>query len=81
MTAHRLLEAAVASGELGTIQYGYAWMEDTIEVPTEWLKSWPGTAHQLGLGVHYFDLIRWIIKSNPERVYATGLLINCKRSA
>lgn len=73
--AHRLLEAAVASGELGTIQYGYAWMEDTIEVPTEWLKSWAGNSSPAWfLGVHYFDLIRWIIKSNPERVYATGVI-------
>lgn len=72
--AHRGLKEAVQKGKLGIIEYGYAWMEDTIEVPTEWLRSWAAKSSPAWfLGVHYFDLVRWIINSDPKRIYATGV--------
>lgn len=70
---HLELERIVRAGRLGTIQYGYAHMEDRIEVPTEWLRRW---AHRSSpawfLGVHYYDLCRWLVRSEPTAVVATG---------
>jgi len=70
---HEELRAEVQAGKLGDVLYGYAYMEDRIEVPRDW---WPGWASRSSpvwfLGVHMFDLIRWTIGSDPVRVYATG---------
>lgn len=70
---HRRLRDDVRSGRLGKIQYGYAHMEDRIEVPSQWLKRW---AHESSpswfLGVHFYDLVTWILGARPTRVYATG---------
>lgn len=70
---HRNLENAIAGGRLGKILYGYVHMEDRIEVPTEWFPQWaPGSSPAWFLGVHFYDLVRWMLKSNPRRVCATG---------
>jgi predicted dehydrogenase len=70
---HRELEAAVASGKLGGIQYGYAHVEDRIEVPRDWFPNWaPKSSPVWFLGVHMIDLIRWVIKSDGAEVCATG---------
>jgi predicted dehydrogenase len=71
---HRELEELVALGQLGEIEYGYAYMEDRIDVPRDRLAKWaekssPGWF----LGVHMYDLIRWVIKSDGRFVSATGL--------
>jgi predicted dehydrogenase len=63
----------VRQGQLGAMQYGYAWMEDTIEVPRDWFAAWvhrssPGWF----LGVHMYDLLSWIIGDQVVSVYATG---------
>jgi predicted dehydrogenase len=70
---HAELERAVREGELGKIQYGYAYMEDRIEVSRDWFKNWPaGSSPMWFIGVHFIDLIRWVIKSNGKTVFATG---------
>ncbi len=70
---HRNLKKAIQAGVLGQIQYGYAWIEDTIEVPHEWLHSW---AHKSSpswfVGIHYYDLFIWMMGAKARKVYATG---------
>lgn len=70
---HRELAAAVAEGKLGRVEYGFAWMEDRIEVPTEWFPSWaPRSSPVWFLGVHMYDLARWVAGAEPLSVFATG---------
>ena len=70
---HVELERAVREGELGDIQYGYGFMEDRIEVSRDWFKNWPaGSSPFWFIGVHFVDLIYWVIKSKGAKVFATG---------
>ncbi|MBT4485683.1 MAG: Gfo/Idh/MocA family oxidoreductase [Candidatus Latescibacteria bacterium] len=70
---HVELERVIREGELGKIQYGYAYMEDRIEVSRDWFKSWPaGSSPFWFIGVHFVDLIYWVIKSKGDKVFATG---------
>jgi predicted dehydrogenase len=70
---HVELERAVREGQLGKILYGSAYMEDRIEVSRDWFKTWPaGSSPYWFIGVHFVDLIRWMIKSNGVKVFATG---------
>lgn len=70
---HMAIERRVQAGELGEILYGAVHMEDRIEVPTEWFPHWaPNSSPAWFLGVHFYDLVRWIVKSEAKRVYATG---------
>jgi predicted dehydrogenase len=70
---HQAMEARVSAGELGDILYGYVHMEDRIEVPRDWFPHWAASSSPAWfLGVHFYDLVRWIIKSNAKAVYATG---------
>ena len=71
---HAELKRIVESGGIGDIQYGYAWMEDRIEVPTAWLPSWASNSSPAWfVGVHYFDLIRWLVGQDAVAVSATGV--------
>ncbi len=71
---HRELHDMAASGCFGEILYGYAYMEDRIEVPRDWLRKWAAqTTPAWFLGVHLFDLIRWIAGSDAQSVSATGV--------
>ncbi len=70
---HRALERSVRQGKMGQVLYGYAWMEDRIEVPLDWFPHWAsGSSPAWFLGVHFYDLVRWILKSEPVEVYAKG---------
>ncbi len=70
---HQAMESLVKSGELGNVLYGSAYMEDRIEVPSEWFPHWAGNSSPAWfLGVHFYDLVRWIVKSEATSVYATG---------
>ncbi|MFV1967761.1 MAG: Gfo/Idh/MocA family protein, partial [Pirellulaceae bacterium] len=70
---HERVHAAVRNGDLGNILYGYAHMEDRIEVPADWFPHWAGNSSPVWfLGVHFFDLVRWILGCNAKRVFATG---------
>ena len=70
---HSRMRDDVRAGRLGRIQYGAVHMEDKIVVPSQWLKRW---AHESSpswfLGVHFYDLVTWILNDRPVRVYATG---------
>jgi predicted dehydrogenase len=70
---HIELERAIREGNIGKVQYGYAYMEDRIEVSRDWFKAWPkGSSPFWFIGVHFVDLIRWLIKSDGQKVFATG---------
>lgn len=72
--AHIQLKQAIKSGRLGKIQYGYAWMEDKILVPSVWFKNWSQYSSPAWfLGIHFFDLIYWLLDSKPKKIYATGV--------
>lgn len=72
--AHIQLKSAVKSGKLGEIEYGYVCMEDKILVPTVWFKTWAQNSSPAWfIGIHFFDLIYWLLGEKPVRVYATGV--------
>ena len=63
----------VEAGHLGTPYYGYAYMEDNIVVPTERLATWANESSPFWfLGVHQFDLMRWVTGLEAVAVLATG---------
>jgi len=66
---HIKVRMDVMEGLAGKIEYGYAHMEDKIVVPRDWFPGWaPKSSPVWFLGVHMFDLIRWIIGSNGKSV-------------
>lgn len=70
---HQAVERRVREGELGDVLYGSVYMEDRIEVPSEWLPNWASLSSPAWfLGVHFYDLVRWIVKSEAKSVFATG---------
>jgi predicted dehydrogenase len=70
---HAEAAARVAAGAIGEVLYGYAHMEDRLEVPRDWFPAWAGRSSPAWfLGVHFFDLIRWICRREPVSVSATG---------
>ena len=71
---HINLRQAVRSGKLGEIQYGYVCMEDIILVPSVWFKNWAQHSSPAWfIGIHFFDLLYWILGMAPVRVYASGI--------
>lgn len=71
---HIQLKADIKSGRVGKVQYGYAWMEDKIVVPTVWFKNWAQHSSPAWfIGIHFLDLIYWLLESKPKKVYATGI--------
>lgn len=72
--AHIQLRNAISSGKLGEIEYGYVCMEDKILVPSVWFEKWANNSSPAWfIGIHFFDLIYWLLGEKPVRVYATGL--------
>lgn len=71
---HIQLKRDIKSGKLGKIQYGYIWIEDTIIVPSVWFKKWAQYSSPAWfIGIHFYDLIYWLLESKPKKVYATGI--------
>jgi len=71
---HIQLKNDIKANKLGKIQYGYVCMEDTIHVPSVWFKSWAHKSSPVWfIGVHFYDLIYWLMESKPVDVYATGI--------
>lgn len=71
---HIQMKQAIDSGKLGEIEYGYVCMEDKILVPSQWFKSWAHNSSPAWfIGIHFYDLICWLLGENPVRVYATGV--------
>lgn len=72
--AHIQLKNAIKSGKLGEIEYGYVCMEDKLLVPSVWFKNWAECSSPAWfIGIHFFDLIYWLLGEKPVRVYATGV--------
>lgn len=71
---HIALREQVESGKIGRPQYGYAYMEDRLEVPSVWFPNWAASSSPAWfLGSHMIDLFRWVIgRPNATRVFATG---------
>ena len=76
---HVELKRVVDGGGVGDVQYGYAWMEDRIEVPRDWLPGWASSSSPAWfVGVHYYDLIRWVVGLDAVTVSATGVATKLK---
>lgn len=71
---HIEMRESYLEGKFGEIEYGYAWMEDQLFVPTQMLSAWSAYSSPVWfLGVHMYDLVRWIMNNpDPVRVFATG---------
>lgn len=70
---HRAMKQKIDEGALGEIQYGYAHMEDRIEVPRDWFPDWAKASSPAWfLGIHFYDLARWLMGANGRRVWAQG---------
>ena len=70
---HRKLYDMIQQGNLGDIQYGYAWAEEKILMPTNWFRAWAEQSSPAWLvGSHMADLMCWMINKDPETVFATG---------
>jgi len=70
---HLEMERLMREGKLGEVLYGYCHMEDRIEVPRDWFPQWAGkTSPVWFLGVHFYDLVRWVMHSDARSVFARG---------
>ncbi len=71
---HIAIKKDIEEGKIGKIEYGSCYMEDKIVVPRDWFPNWACKSSPVWfLGVHFFDLMRWLIKSDGKRVYAKGV--------
>lgn len=71
---HIQLKEDIKDGKLGKIQYGYVWMEDKICVPSVWFKNWAHNSSPAWfIGIHFYDLLYWLLESKPKKIYATGI--------
>ena len=67
------LHQKVRGGKIGEPYYAYAYMEDKIIVPTQWLKAWAAESTPFWfIGVHKYDLVRWITGREAIAVFAHG---------
>jgi predicted dehydrogenase len=63
----------ILNGKIGTPLYAYAYMEDKIIVPAEWLSSWAAHSSPFWfIGVHKYDLLRWMTGQEAVAVIANG---------
>ena len=70
---HIAMKQKIDAGDLGKIQYGYSHMEDRIEVPKDWFPGWaPRSSPAWFLGIHFYDLARYLMGANGVSVWATG---------
>ena len=71
---HIAMKQKLQSGALGEIEYGYSHMEDRIEVPKDWFTGWAQDSSPAWfLGIHFYDLSRYLMETEPTRVWATGV--------
>jgi predicted dehydrogenase len=71
--AFQRVRQMIACGELGRVQYGYAYMEDAIVVPRDWFPAWAANTTPFWfIGVHQVDLLRWLLDAEVARVSARG---------
>ncbi len=63
----------VREGKIGEPYYAYAYMENKIIVPSEWLASWSAfTSPFWFIGVHKYDFVRWVSGKEAREVFAHG---------
>ena len=71
--AIRAAKTRFASGELGEMLCGHAWIEERREMPLKWFARW---CHQSSpfeyIGVHYADAYYFITGQLPRRLVAFG---------
>jgi predicted dehydrogenase len=71
---HLEMKSKIAAGDIGKVQYGYSHMEDRIEVPRDWFPGWARNSSPAWfLGIHFYDLARFLLEANGVRVWATGV--------
>lgn len=71
---HQTIKKDIEEGKVGRVEYGSVHMEDKIVVPRDWFPNWaPKSSPVWFLGVHFFDLMRWFLKSNGKSVFAKGI--------
>lgn len=71
---HRQLRAAIRRGDFGAMQYGYAFVENQLVVPTRMLKAWSAHSSSMWfLGVHKIDLMLWMMGGRAVKVYGSGV--------
>jgi len=76
---HITVKNDVETNRIGRVEYGHVHMEDKIVVPRDWFPGWaPKSSPVWFLGVHFFDLVRWIMGSNGKKVYAMGRKLKLK---
>ncbi len=73
---HIDLRSRVQRGEFGTLEYGYYWIEDTLNVGTDIIgqKTWGENGSPIWfIGIHAIDLSMWLMDfPAPKEVYAKG---------
>jgi len=70
---HLEMRRKIVAGDIGKVQYGYSHMEDRIEVPRDWFPNWARNSSPAWfLGIHFYDLTRFLLHANGVRVWATG---------
>ncbi|WP_040982396.1 Gfo/Idh/MocA family protein [Oceanobacillus jeddahense] len=69
--AYNAIKKELKSGDANLIR-GYMSLDDIIDVPTKWLNWADKSSPAWFLGVHCYDLIRYLTGSEVETVYATG---------
>jgi len=72
--SYRELRSLIQRGYLGDFEYGYAHIENRLEVPQNWLGDWVDqTSPNWFLGVHMYDLVRFVTGDGVSSVTATGI--------
>ncbi len=72
---HQEARSRIQRGTLGALQIGHVWMQNAISVPTGAFFESDLPSHSSPvwfLGVHFFDLIRFVTGLNPTHVTATA---------
>ena len=69
---HRAVERAIRQGRMGDVLYGYAWMEDRIEVPVDWFPS----PYKCNATDHC-----WVPGASSMSAYSTNFAVRCRVSA
>ena len=73
---HIDLKMRMRDKEIGTLQYGYFWIEDVLDVGTKMIgkKTWGiNSSPTWFLGIHAIDLALWLMDfPKPVEVYAKG---------
>jgi len=71
---HIAIKKDIDEGKIGKIEYGSVHMEDKIIVPRDWFPNWASKSSPVWfLGVHFFDLLRYLLRSNGKSVFAKGI--------